>query len=145
MKKTVDLYSILSDIQARPGMYLGQPSIRLLRAYIDGIFHLSSWGLEEVEVISNPEFRGFHEWVKEKYGYFESTSGWCNMLLAQATVAVGFKDAEAYAMTKFFEDLEEFKGQKAKPGPALVVETFDLSQDDMDALTISGDEDAPKI
>jgi hypothetical protein len=109
----IDLYTIIDDIQGRPGMYLGQPSIRLLRAYIDGVFHLSSWGLGNVKITSDPPFKAFHEWVKEKYGYGESTSGWCNMLLAQATIEVGFQDAEAHAMTKFFKDLAEFRVQSS--------------------------------
>ena len=32
--------------------------------------------------ISQPDFGGFHNWIAAKYGYYESTSGWANMILA---------------------------------------------------------------
>ena len=90
-------------------MYLGECSIRVLRGYIGGLQHLDHLGA--IELVSEPEFGGFHEWVRKKYGFHESTSGWCNMLLSAETVANGFHDVEAHALKQFFKDLEEFRSQ----------------------------------
>lgn len=35
-----------------------------------------------VEDVSTPDFDGFHEFVRERYNYFESTAGWANMIKA---------------------------------------------------------------
>jgi len=31
---------------------------------------------------SNPEFHGFHEYIRNKFGFFEATMGWSNIITA---------------------------------------------------------------
>ncbi len=88
-------------------MYIGSHSIRLMRAFIDGMLYLD--GLGVIEVRSDPDFGDFHEWVRAKYGFRESTSGWCNMLLSRSVVASGWEDAERAALDRFFEDVAQFR------------------------------------
>lgn len=112
-KPLVDLYVLLDDIRTRPAMFIGSHSIRLMRAFIEGMLYLDRLGV--VEVRSDPDFGGFHEWVRAKYGFRESTSGWCNMLLSRSVVASGWEVAEGTALDRFFDDLAEFRSGTQPP------------------------------
>jgi hypothetical protein len=50
-------------------------------------------------------FQGFNDWVAEKLGFTESTSGWCNMI----SEGTG-NDEQAYH--RFFQLLDEFCREK---------------------------------
>lgn len=74
--KQLDLYELLDAIEARPGLYLGSMSVRLLKAFIDGVLFASArrdrFPLHSID---------FHNWVALRLGFFESTSGYANMIL----------------------------------------------------------------
>lgn len=77
--------------------------------------------------IGLPRFYEFHEWIRHKYGYGESTAGWSNMILAQAlnlppiisssTLSwEGFNanvtpEQHERALKMFFELLDEYRGK----------------------------------
>jgi hypothetical protein len=48
--------------------------------------------------------RAFNTWVAKELGFAESTSGWCNMILARA-------ESEDKAFDMFFELLDRFRGR----------------------------------
>lgn len=61
-----------------------------------------------VGMIEDPPFHAFHDWVAMKYGHYESTSGWNNMILN------GEGGDEEKALESFFTQVDEFKKRKAK-------------------------------
>lgn len=96
-----NIYNHLDKIKVRPWMYIWNNKISSLFLYI--IWY--KWCLHEkwIEENESPTFHDFHDWVAKKYWYFESTSGWCNMILNQTD-----KD-ETKALHLFFELIDEFK------------------------------------
>ena len=53
----------------------------------------------------NPKFHGFHDWVANKFGYTESTSGWAYMIEDQ-------REDKKEALYLFYELLDEYRGIK---------------------------------
>lgn len=74
-----NLYDLFNKISVRTGMYIGDQKLSNLRSYIDG-FEAAMY-TAKVKNSSIPEFSGFHQWVAEKYGFYESSAGWQNMIL----------------------------------------------------------------
>lgn len=103
----LDIYNLIDRIRPRPAMYLGENSVSLLRAFLGG-YMAAAFECEASFVEENPPFREFHNWVAMKFGYFESTSGWANMLLAVEN------GDEAKALERFFVYLDDFKKREAK-------------------------------
>lgn len=119
MKESYSIYNVLEAIRKRPGMYVGEIDLNYINSFI--------WGYEMamddagVEDVSRPEFRKFHEFVRAKYNYYESTAGWANMIKAVVlglnpeTVCWEGYDSEMtieqqkQALSKFYELLDEFK------------------------------------
>lgn len=83
-------------------MYIGQASLQNLRAFLAGYeFGISQTSISVPEEI--PDFAGFHDWVANKLGYGESTSGWNGMIASQRV------DPEE-AVYLFFQLLDEYRG-----------------------------------
>ena len=82
------IYDIIDKIRDRPGMWIGDLSPRALHIFLTGY----RCGMDDAGFagVSQPEFRGFHDWVAQKFGFGESTAGWANMILA---VTVGAEPA----------------------------------------------------
>jgi hypothetical protein len=74
------LYDLLNKISVRTGMYIGEQKLSNLRSYING-FEAAMY-TANIKNNTIPAFSGFHNWVAEKYGFYESTAGWQNMILA---------------------------------------------------------------
>ena len=102
-----DIYALIEKIRPRPALYLGKNSVSLLNAFLGG-YMTAAYDAQISFVDETPPFGAFHDWVAMKLGYYESTSGWANMLLA----AEG--QNEAKALERFFVYLDEFKQRKAK-------------------------------
>ena len=64
-----------------------------------------------LKVVSDPSFGGFHDFIRDKYGFYESTPGWCRMLISVETAANGADLADMTAVDRFFDDLDEFRRQ----------------------------------
>ena len=75
-----DIYNVLERVRKRPGLYIGEENLNSLLVYIGG--YSGAMMDAKIACVSKPEFGGFHEFVREKYGYSESTMGWANMILA---------------------------------------------------------------
>jgi hypothetical protein len=74
------IYTVLDAVRLRPGLYIGKVSPEHLFVFL-GAYQMAMQhaGLEE---ISEPPFDGFHDWVATRFGFFESTAGWANMIMA---------------------------------------------------------------
>ena len=110
-------YELLKKIEARPAMWTGELSLKSIRTFIDGY----SFALSEYQLIeTNEKELNFHDWVANKLGFYESTAGWQNMILA---VTIGLdpktirwenydsevtKEQHEKSIRKFYELLEEF-------------------------------------
>jgi hypothetical protein len=80
------IYDVIDKIRPRPGMYIGDSSPNSLFVFLEGYrMAMSEAGVPEA---SDPPLIGFHDWVASKFGFYESTPGWANMILA-ATIGLG--------------------------------------------------------
>ena len=96
-----DLYGYLDTIRKRPALYLGSLSISKLYSYING--YEAACSFKGIEDQLKPRWVLFHEFVKRKTNFYESTSGWCNMILTQC------EGDEEKAVGLFFEYFDEFR------------------------------------
>jgi hypothetical protein len=94
------LYGFISQIRKRPALYLGEESITALHNVINGYIHACQ--IHKLEEEQTKHWIGFHEFIRARTGFYESTSGWCNMLLS-----VNGQD-EAKALAAFFVMFEAF-------------------------------------
>jgi len=104
-----DVYETIAQIRPRPALYIGFHSLVLLRAFLDGCFHMA--GEHGIERCERPDFSGLHDWVAERFGWSESTAGWCNIIVQECG------GDEARALDRFFELVEEYR-RSAAPGVA---------------------------
>lgn len=104
-KAKFDVYETLALMRERPGVYLGEASLVLLQAFLNGCFHLSDeYGIVRCEC---PDFHGFHEWVARKFQRFPTAMGWCSIIMEECG---GDGDK---AWVRFFELLDGYR-HKAK-------------------------------
>jgi hypothetical protein len=99
----ISLYEMLDKMRERPALYLGQTSITLMAAFIDG-FHAA----RNHETSETPSFDGFNDFVGKFYGRY-TTPGWKNLILADHF------GNEIEALTRFYELLDEFRAEPNKP------------------------------
>lgn len=116
MKTIYDLLEVLSN---RTAMYTGEHKLSNIKSFIDGYSFALKDENESEKFISN--FRGFHDWVAERYGFNESTAGWQNMILAvemglspQNINWLGYSENANVAhheasIATFFELVQEYK------------------------------------
>lgn len=95
----LDLYDIIRNIQKRPAMYLGQPSIVHLRTFLAGYF-FARHQLGEAETAQEKQFSKFQSWIQEKFKITSSQS-WDKIILF-------FSQDEHKALEQFFELFDEF-------------------------------------
>jgi len=75
-KQGIDIYELLAAIEARPVLYLASKSLSLLGAFLDGYFYASP------QLVPGPKgLIDLHDWVALRLHYYESTSGYVNMIL----------------------------------------------------------------
>lgn len=113
------IYDVLDKIEKRPGLYLGYVSLRTLATYLAG-YQMAMTDAAFMD-ISNPEFHQFNDFIRDKFGYLESTAGWSNMILA---ISLGFSpdnvdwcsfytnistQQHLISVSRFFELLAEFR------------------------------------
>ena len=84
-------------------MYIPEPSIKQLRAFLDG--YLGGLGRLRHVLRDQGDLRRFNEWVARRLGFAEPTSGWCNMILSKS-----IDDADAF--DRFFRLLDEFRKER---------------------------------
>jgi hypothetical protein len=101
MKQQYSIYDLLTKIRVRPAMYLGEWSMIRLQAFINSYtFMAQERGMEPGD---QPDFRRFHDWVAAKFGWRESTAGWCTIILQES----GGDDRRALEF--FFELIDEYR------------------------------------
>ncbi len=84
-------------------MYLGVKDLNRLRAWIDGYYfalHARGISLESDELLF---LNDFHDWTAYKLHFYESTSGWANMILERGSDG----DATFDLFEQLFVDLFE--------------------------------------
>jgi hypothetical protein len=102
-----DLYSYIDLIRTRPGMYIGGQTVSLVAYHIAGYEAACRW--KGVEERLDPPWYDFHEYVRERTGFGESTSGWSNMLLHYCG------SDEAKALGLFFTMFDAFRSGTKRP------------------------------
>lgn len=117
------LYNILKKMEARPGMWTGEHTLKSIRIFSEGY----SVALCENEImdLSNQSSLNFNDWIANRLGFSESTAGWQNMILA-VTLGLNPKriewenydsdvtyDQHIKSIEKFYELLEEFIKQSS--------------------------------
>jgi hypothetical protein len=98
------IYDVLDAIRKKPGMYIGEPSLQRLHDFLGG--YSAGLGRVRFSLKDTADFHRFHDWVAQRLGFYESTSGWCNMIRDKST-------SEADALQKFFLLLDEFRKESA--------------------------------
>ncbi|MBW4611729.1 MAG: hypothetical protein KME21_00290 [Desmonostoc vinosum HA7617-LM4] len=95
------VYEILAKIQAKPGMYIGRPSVSDLFMFLVGYeCSRSELGIENTE--KEEDFYGeFQPWLQKKLG-IKTVSSWSKMIML-------YCHDERAGFEKFFNLLDEFK------------------------------------
>lgn len=74
------IYTVIDLVRRRPGMYIGDPSPDSLLIFLSGYdLAMQHAGLVDT---SQPPLHGFHDWIAQRLGFYESTAGWANMIMA---------------------------------------------------------------
>ena len=99
--------SLIDAIRLRPAMYIGDKSLRSFQCYLHG-FEMAC-RLHQIEdnrlgLTIPPDF---HDWVAYRTHFKESTSGWCNMIVATT-------NSEQEAFDRFFELINEHSQRTPK-------------------------------
>jgi hypothetical protein len=103
--KAENLYALIRQIKARPGFYFEADSLSALYHFING--YMQALVMKDIEESESPPFRDFHEFVRRRTKFRESTSGWRNMILS-------FNNQdEAKALAMFFVLFEAFTTSSA--------------------------------
>ncbi len=112
-------YNFLKQIEARPGMWIGDETLKSLSSCLCGYYY----ALIDYELIKKKpqqEEPNFHHWVANKLGFYESAAGWPNMILAvtlglnpQTISWNGYatnvtREQHKLSIKRFYELLEEF-------------------------------------
>jgi|tagenome__1003787_1003787.scaffolds.fasta_scaffold20225121_1 hypothetical protein len=93
---------LLEVIREKPALYLGERSLSALWYYLQGYWMaLSVYDLRT----AYPLPPDFHDWVAYRLHFYESTSGYRNMILKRVP-------EESAALDRFFELLDEHKNRR---------------------------------
>jgi geranylgeranyl pyrophosphate synthase len=95
-----NLYELILQIRKRPGMYLRTANISAMENFINGYTYVCHF--KDIDENEKPAWGEFHEFVRKRTGFYESTSGWCGMILS-----VNDQD-EVKALAMFFNLFEAF-------------------------------------
>ena len=93
------LYDVIKTITTHPGpyLYLGEPSVKLLYAYLGGFLHNN-------DAANDHCLDGFHEYVAKEFG-LRTTHNWAQIIeFFSAT-----KQDEIQLFTKLFDDFLKSK------------------------------------
>jgi hypothetical protein len=77
------IYDILDGVRERPELFMGSKTITVLKNFLAGAVYTSHiLGMDDgCNEFSPIPFRFINDYVAYFYNYFESTSGWMNMIL----------------------------------------------------------------
>ena len=94
---------LLEVIRERPAMYLGQRSLSALSSYLQG--YRMALSVYDIQSPTLPP--DVHDWVAYRLHFYESTSGYRNLILKRVP-------EESAALDRFFELLDERKNRKPR-------------------------------
>lgn len=119
----LECYKLLKMIEKRPAMYVGEATLNNIKIFVSGYYA----ALLENNIISESLNEPFFDWTAQKLGFYESTAGWANMILAYSLginpKTVIWEDVFALQITKeqhldsiklFYELIEEYKNEISK-------------------------------
>lgn len=111
-------YKLLKQLEHRPALWTGQYTLKGLHTYLAGYEHaVRDNNLRRQE---DEDVEPFFDWIANKLGFYESTAGWANMILA---VTIGLdpkhldwnnydskvtREQHDLSFKKFYELLEEY-------------------------------------
>jgi hypothetical protein len=113
------VYDLIETLSTRTAMYTGEHKLSNVSSFIDGYTFAVRSEDRYTEFLSN--FPEFHNWVAKRLGFYESTAGWQNMILAiemgyspKSVDWLGYADRATEAqhrasVVKFFEMVQEYK------------------------------------
>jgi hypothetical protein len=93
---------LLDAIRERPAMYMGERSLSALWHYLHGYIEALRFHDIVTRDVLPPDF---HDWVAYRLHFYESTSGYRNMILKRVP-------DEAAALDRFFELLDDHRARK---------------------------------
>ena len=96
-----NVYETIASIRPHPAMHIGYHSLTRLQSFLDGCFYMAE--KYAIRLCEHPDFHGFHDWTAERFGWKESTAGWCNIILQESN------GDEAKALDSFFRLVEEYR------------------------------------
>jgi hypothetical protein len=103
--KWKSLQDAILDIEKRPAMFIGGNSVFDLYTFITGYeFSLSVHNIQGARLFDDS--LSFHDWVALRTHFYESTSGWANMLAE-------YYGSEEKALKMFFIHYREYKSRTA--------------------------------
>lgn len=117
----LECYDLFKRIERRPAMWTGENSLKSIHLYATGYYQ----ALLDQKVYSTPHTdEPFFNWVANKLGYYESTAGWVNMIVAYSIgfdpTDISWEEVKQHQITKvehaksigmFYELLEEYKSE----------------------------------
>jgi hypothetical protein len=101
----IEFYDLIRNIEKRPAMYLGQPSISHLSSFLAG-YHFARHQLGIPETQQEQHFAIFQEWVQQRFK-INSSQSWEKIILF-------FSQDEHHALTQFFILFNEFSQVEIK-------------------------------
>ena len=90
------LLAVLESLRRRPGMYIGEPSLTRLAAFLRGYDYARHELLGEP---ADPFFISFQEWSEHRFR--QKNKGWAEAILLQS-------NSESQAFDRFWELLDEY-------------------------------------
>jgi len=96
----MNVYELFDSIRMRTEMFTGHSSPTHLNSFLSGYYFAKK---HEAIKKEEPNFHGFHDWVANKFDYYESTSGWAYMIEDQ-------REDKKEALYLFYELLDEYRG-----------------------------------
>jgi hypothetical protein len=103
-KEKIRSGELLKAIRDRPALYLGERSLSALWYYLQG-YQMALSGYDIRAAFPVPA--DFHEWVAYRLHFYESTSGYRNMILKRTP-------DESLALDHFFGLLDEHRTRKPR-------------------------------
>ncbi|CAA6821469.1 MAG: Unknown protein [uncultured Sulfurovum sp.] len=113
---------LILAFRKRPAMFTGDMTLESIFLY----FNTYRMALIENGFEDSDEYDScaFHEFVKNKFGFYESTAGWKNMIVADILGLEG--SMETWSWEEFFDKEKKMTSEEHKKSIELYFELFDV-------------------
>ncbi len=122
----METFELIERMRERPGFWLGKKSITLMNVFLYGYWIAErDYNIrdEQRQQLFPLNWWFMHEFAKIKCNEYESTAGWCNIILNHCG------DEEA-ALDKFYEFFDEFRSLKMVSGRKAVLSRENIYYND---------------